>query len=135
MTTLLIPSEQLERVVKDSLGSSVEKVFIGIGYKSGNMYVVKELHECPNIARERSTHFKADPLCVYDAYREAGRRGLEMVVLIHSHPAQPIPSIEDLKSMEHWQLPWLIVSSLTGDYKAWILAKNKLHEVVVEKSS
>lgn len=135
MAALLISSEQLKRVVKESLDSSVEKVFVGVGHKAGNVCVVKDLYECPNIARERSTRFKADPLCVYDVYRKAESQGLEVVVLVHSHPAQPIPSTEDLKSMEYWPIPWLIVNSLTGDYKAWILVENEMHEVVIENSS
>ncbi|MEM0000203.1 MAG: M67 family metallopeptidase [Desulfurococcaceae archaeon] len=135
MVTLIVPSKQLKRVVKDSLNSSVEKVFIGIGHRSGNVYVVKDLHECPNIAEKPSTRFEADPLCLYDIHRKAESWVLEIVVLVHSHPAQPVPSAEDRKGMEHWPLPWLIVSSLTGDYKAWMLVNGELHEVTVEESS
>lgn len=135
MVKLIMHFTQLKTLVEKSLNSPIEKVFIGIGRRENDTYVVKDVYECPNIAEEPSTRFKADPLCIYEVYKRAESLSLEIALLAHSHPAPPVPSAEDYRGMRHWPLPWLIVNSLTGEYKAWILDLDKgaLREVVVEE--
>ena len=129
---VVVSAGVLRDVVARCVGSAVERVFFGIGVVEGGVHKVSEVFECPNISPTPGTRFVADPMCVYKLFRYAEARGMEIVLLIHSHPAPPNPSAEDLRGMRLWRIPWLIVSSLDGSYKVWILSNGELSEVCVE---
>ena len=75
--------------------------------------------------------FKVAPEDLYRAVVEAEREGLEVVGVYHSHPAPPSPSPMDLEGMARWPIVWLIISSLDGSSRAFILEEGLVSEVEV----
>lgn len=132
MTKLLLAKKDLDRVLNETSKSCFERVYLGLGRSEPNLIYVEELVECPNVSENPEISFIADPLCVYRTYKLAEERGLEVVLLVHSHPANPSPSTEDVRGMrQSGSLVWLIVSSKTGEYRAWRLVDGKPHEIEV----
>uniref|UniRef100_A0A832A8X2 JAB domain-containing protein n=1 Tax=Ignisphaera aggregans TaxID=334771 RepID=A0A832A8X2_9CREN len=129
---LVIDRKLLENLVKQCVDYPFEKVFIGIGKVEEGVYSVEYVNECRNIALEPLSRFVADPQCILDTYRLAEERGKEITTLIHSHPAPPKPSSEDRKGMWLWRIPWIIINSYSGEYKAWIIHNESLEEVYIE---
>lgn len=129
---LIISRRYVEEIVYSATHTHVEKIYIGVGLMRDNNYYVLELFECPNVSEEPVTRFKTDPLCLYRVFVEADQRGLGVVLLVHSHPAPPTPSHEDLKGMKTWDIPWLIVNSVNGDYSAWIYTRGGVREIDIE---
>lgn len=128
---ILISANTLRSVIADCVKTSIEKVYIGVGVKEGYNYIVGELYECTNVSENPTYSFTADPICVFNVYTRAEAIGKELVVLVHSHPGPPYPSPEDMSGMKLWRMPWLIISSLNGDYRAWILQNSELQEVEI----
>lgn len=133
MTKLVISKSILARVLEACRTSVYEKIFLGTGYLENDKVLVKEVIECPNVSDRPAVKFTADPLCVYRVYALAENRGEKVVLLVHSHPAPPQPSADDVKGMEvSGSIVWLIVSITTGEYKAWTLIEGKPVEVDIE---
>jgi len=132
MPRLVLRRRTLAEVVGRCTSSRQERVFVGIGRVEGDRYVVEEVFECKNISPFPETRFVADPMCMYRVYVYAEERGWEIAVLIHSHPAPPAPSSEDLKGMKMWRVPWLIVDSSSGAHRAWMLVDDRLQEVALD---
>lgn len=130
---LAIPLKILHDVIAKCLSKSIEMIFIGIGITSGSEYRVEEVFICENVSSTPRVKFVADPICLYNIYRYAENKGMDIVVIIHSHPAPPIPSSEDLKGMRLWRIPWLIISSISGEYRAWIFTDGDYREVIIEE--
>ncbi|MEM0027659.1 MAG: M67 family metallopeptidase [Ignisphaera sp.] len=120
-----------EALIEMATRSSEEIVLIGIGSTKGSDIIISELFKCKNVAENTRIEFKADPLCIYTAYKYAEKNGLEIVAVIHSHPTPPYPSNLDMKSMRLWNIPWIIIDSSTGASKAWIV-NNNVVEIPIE---
>lgn len=133
MIRLSIPLKILRELVLKCIGVQTEKVFLGVGTSSGNAYTVVDVFECRNISSNPQSRFIADPLCVYRVLIYAESRKMDIVALIHSHPTEPIPSVEDLRGMKLWGIPWLIIDNVSGRYRAWILRDGEPEEVFVEE--
>jgi proteasome lid subunit RPN8/RPN11 len=131
-TTLLICKNTIKQLVTEALRSPVEKVFLGIGLQSGREFRVIEVQECPNISNNPQIHFTADPLCLYRLFSYAKERGLNIILFGHSHPTSPSPSPLDLENMRVWRGIWLIISSTTGGYAAWIFNEYGLENVEIK---
>lgn len=130
---LIIPSKMLNEILSKCLGSPTERIFAGVGIDKDGVYIVENVFECGNVSPTPEIRFVADPICLYNVFRYAEDKGMDIVVLAHCHPALPSPSHEDLRGMRLWRIPWLIVDSVGGGYKAWILDNNELREVLVEE--
>lgn len=122
----------LNEIVNKCVGVDEEKVLVGVGFIYGHIYKVENVFECRNISPNPKTHFVADPICLYNVFKYAENKGMNIVMLVHSHPAPPTPSIEDLKGMKLWRVPWLIIDSLSGRYSLWLLVNEDLHKIDVE---
>jgi len=97
-----------------------------IGYFRGGRVEVLAHREVRNILGS-PYEFEADPAEVVRVYNEVGVKGLEVVGIYHTHINHPpIPSAKDVKGMELWPIPWLIVSIPSGDYSLWTLCRGKL---------
>ena len=131
MARLHICRSMLHRMIDSSLGHRVERVFLGLGVKLDEDHRVLEVYECPNISKTPEVAFTADPECLYMVLLEAERRGMELTMLGHSHPAPPSPSMRDVENMKVWRRVWLIISSTTGDYAAWIHVDGEVRSVEV----
>ncbi|MEM4062181.1 MAG: Mov34/MPN/PAD-1 family protein [Desulfurococcaceae archaeon] len=133
MVKLVIPRRVLDYIISSCKGVTYERVFLGVGYLRDDRVTVNSVIECPNVSDKPTLRFTADPLCVYRVYREAEERGEQVVLLAHSHPAPPYPSLEDVKGMRNsGSLVWLIVSSTSGEHKAWMLENDEPIEVIIE---
>ena len=130
---ILIKRNDIKNIVEKCTSVNVEKVFLGIGVKQGEVFIVESVFECSNISVNQHVRFTIDPICIYNVYVNARSKGMDIVTLIHSHPATPIPSNLDLKGMSMWPIPWIIISIPSGEYRAWIIEENKPVEVVIEE--
>lgn len=119
-------------LINKVISSDLELVFIGTGRSNGHDFIVEEVHECRNISDIPKVRFYADPLCIYEVYKRASSSDRSILLLAHSHPAPPEPSLDDLYNMRTWAIPWLIISSSTGESKAWIFENEKLIEINIE---
>ena len=72
--------------------------------------------------------FSIDPQELIDTYQKVEKRGMQVVGIFHSHPAEPIPSSIDKKFMEINPVVWLIYSTTTNESKAYIF-EEKIKEV------
>lgn len=132
LPTLKICRSVIDKVIEESRSSNIEKVYIGIGILENNCYVVKEVFECKNMAENPRIRFVADPFCIYNAYVKAEAVNMKINLLIHSHPAPPVPSMLDYNGMRASRFPWLIVDMNTGEYAAWIMIERDLVEVHID---
>ncbi len=74
------------------------------------------------------TSFRINPREVLEIMERAEGRGLQLVGIFHSHlHCPPIPSPDDLRGMELWNVPWLITDG--REMRAWILKDGKVVEV------
>lgn len=99
-----------------------------LGTNLGDVVEVRELILCEN-SDNSPYSFRLNPYAVLEAYSIAERYGLEVVALIHSHPAAPYPSGKDVNGMRLWCMPWVIVDSRSYSTRVWRLAANGVVEV------
>jgi proteasome lid subunit RPN8/RPN11 len=131
ITAVVISKELFEYLMKECTHAEIEKVFLGIGTTEGGAVNVLEVVECKNISQNPRVEFIADPLCIYKAFKYAESKKLNIVALMHSHPAPPQPSALDIKGMKLWSVPWVIVDSRSGNAKAWLF-KNGVVEIPIQ---
>ncbi len=129
MTTIFISKEVIN--VFNYLVRSVDVEVAGflLGIPSGNSIYVKELVVGDNLDSSPIS-FKLDPYAIIGAYELAKTFNLEVVALIHSHPAPPYPSIKDIAGMKLWPIPWVIVDSVGMEVRTWILKQGGIEEVL-----
>lgn len=101
-----------------------------VGERKGDEYIVKRVYFSKNIANSPVT-FKMSSEDIYRADELAEREKLEIIGLFHSHPAPPCPSKLDLKFMEYWPVPWLIINGIDGATKAYVLRGKACEEVEI----
>lgn len=70
---------------------------------------------------ESPNTFSMDPIDLINAYQDIGLRSLEVVGIFHSHNSLPLPSSTDIKYMELNPVVWLIYSTSSNSYSAYIL--------------
>lgn len=78
--------------------------------------------------------FRIDPNDLISAYKEISSRKLEVVGIFHSHSSGAFPSLTDRKYMELNPVVWLIYSTLSHRFAAYILDKMMI-KVNLESSS
>ena len=120
---------KLRRLVR-SIGSKEEATGVFLGKFRGDDYFVGEVKVLRNRLHS-PVRFEVDPEELYRVLVEAEEKGLEVVGMWHTHPGTPAPSSIDLYYMKLWPVVWLIMSSIDGSYKAYILKEEKLVEVEV----
>jgi proteasome lid subunit RPN8/RPN11 len=64
--------------------------------------------------------FSIESTELVDAYNLAESKGLQVIAIFHSHPAQPSPSSTDIKFMEINPVVWLIYSTTEWQLKAYV---------------
>jgi [CysO sulfur-carrier protein]-S-L-cysteine hydrolase len=77
--------------------------------------------------------FSVDEMELIELYERAEARGLQIVGIFHSHPSKPAPSSTDLQFMRINPIVWLIYSSITHEFRAFIL-ENELENVEIEST-
>ena len=65
--------------------------------------------------------FRIDTDDVINTYKEISSRNMEVVGIFHSHSSNAYPSLTDRKYMELNPVVWLIYSTLSQNFSAYIL--------------
>jgi [CysO sulfur-carrier protein]-S-L-cysteine hydrolase len=69
---------------------------------------------------ESPVTFSIESTELVDAYNLAESKGLQVIAIFHSHPAQPSPSSTDIKFMEINPIVWLIYSTTEWRLKGYV---------------
>ena len=85
--------------------------------------VVADAISVQNLDRS-SASFSIEPGELLNVYRLAEAKKLQVVGIFHSHPSHPIPSPTDQKYMKINPVVWLIYSTTTGRFGAFIFEDN-----------
>ncbi|MEM0360895.1 MAG: Mov34/MPN/PAD-1 family protein [Sulfolobales archaeon] len=101
-----------------------------LGTSSEGLVRVEELVVGDNLDSSPYS-FKLEPYAIVKCYELARILNLEVVALIHSHPAPPYPSVKDRTGMRLWPLPWIIVDSMSMEFRAWVLKQEDVEEVPI----
>ncbi len=133
VSKIVISAELLDRVVGELTTATVEKAALLFGRFVGDEARVNKGVVAENI-EESPTRFVVDPTFLLRQLQEADEKGEELVGVAHSHPAPPRPSEEDLRFMEINPVVWVIVSSITGEVKAYQPAEGGLREVQIVRT-
>lgn len=75
--------------------------------------------------------FRVEPEVLYQVYKYADEVGLELVAIFHSHPGAATPSGIDREYMALNPVVWLILSTPTGEFKAYILHQDEIKRIVI----
>lgn len=67
-----------------------------------------------------SASFSIEPEELLNAYRLAEAKKLQVVGIFHSHPSYPVPSSTDQRYMKINPVAWLIYSTTTEEFGAFI---------------
>lgn len=130
---LKIPSKILEEMTElaKKTGTREELAGVMFGYQKHDTAYVRDFKVGENIFHD-PYRFLLNPEELYKFIVEEEEKGYEIVALWHTHPGSPTPSYTDLKYMELWPIPWIITSSLTGEFTASIYKDGELERVIVE---
>ena len=94
----------------------LESVALLFGVIRGHLVVVTRIECVRNESDKAATSFYVNPEEEYQLLIDAEAQGAELVGIVHSHPAAPIPSSSDLDNMRLNPVVWLISSKTSG---AW----------------
>ena len=89
------------------------------GLLLGENDAVAEILPMRNVDESPLT-FSIESTELVDAYNLAESKGLQVIAIFHSHPAQPSPSSTDIKFMEINPVVWLIYSTTEWQLKAYV---------------
>jgi proteasome lid subunit RPN8/RPN11 len=138
--TITISQEHLRRletIVKERYPAEACALLEGntrlVGSESNEVASVHGIVPMRN-ADESSYTFRIDPNDLISAYKEISSRKLEVVGIFHSHSTEAFPSLTDRKYMELNPVVWLIYSTLSHRFAAYILDKMMI-KVNLESSS
>ena len=98
---------------------------------AGNIYeervVVRKIIFTKNTDNSQTT-FRIESEELFDAYKGAENSGFDIVGIFHSHPASVEPSTTDSYYMKINPVPWLVMSTINNELKAF-LYDNKIREL------
>ncbi len=118
MGRIVIPRIVLDEFISEVRRSDIEVCGLLVGRRDGEDAYVEKLYIAENMDRS-PVRFTIDPYTMLKAFEEAENMGMEVIGVIHSHPAPPSPSNLDLENMYRWQVVWVIVDSNSLDAAAW----------------
>ncbi len=118
---------ELKKLAADSL--PLESCALLAGKINSNDVVVSEIIVTRNADRSQVT-FSIEPDELLNAYNKAESLALDIIAIFHSHPAPAKPSSTDAKYMEINPIPWLIMSTLNNDMKAFLF-DGTIHELEI----
>lgn len=105
--------EELVSIAKDVLPNE------SCGLLLGENDAVVEILPMRNVDESPVT-FSIESTELVDAYNLAESKGLQVIAIFHSHPAQPSPSSTDIKFMEINPVVWLIYSTTEWRLKGYV---------------
>ena len=105
--------EELVSIAKDVLPDESCALLLGENNAVVEILPMRNVDESPLTFSIESTE-------LVDAYNLAESKGLQVIAIFHSHPAQPSPSSTDIKFMEINPVVWLIYSTTEWRLKAYV---------------
>jgi [CysO sulfur-carrier protein]-S-L-cysteine hydrolase len=105
--------EELIRVARSLLPDESCALLLGKNDAVVEILPMRNIDESP-------VTFTMEPNELVDAYNLAEIKGLDVIGIFHSHPAQPSPSSSDIKFMEINPVVWLIYSTTEWRLKAYV---------------
>jgi proteasome lid subunit RPN8/RPN11 len=104
-----------------------------LGIQEEDKWNVKEIFLTQNVDGNPEAEFTISPEELLSGYKYAEDEHLELVGIFHSHPKSiALPSNTDRKFMGlNGDVPWIIFSGLTTDFKAFIL-KEDVEEIKIK---
>jgi len=119
----------LERLAVKTLPD--ESCAILLGKKSNTKSIVQYILPMNNSSHS-SIEFNIDSDDLFQAYNKARGMNLDILAIFHSHPAQPIPSTKDKIFMLINPIIWLIYSTSSHTFKAFIIDKEEeIKEIII----
>ncbi len=101
------------------------------GNVNGDTVIVRYADEVKNVDRS-SVSFSVSSEELLRVYENASSMNLDIVGIFHSHPySRAYPSSKDLKYMSINQVPWVILSMLDYELRAFIGDESCLKELKV----
>jgi proteasome lid subunit RPN8/RPN11 len=105
--------EELVSIAKDVLPDESCALLLGENNAVVEILPMRNVDESPVTFSIESTE-------LVDAYNLAESKGLQVIAIFHSHPAQPSPSSTDIKFMEINPVVWLIYSTTEWRLKGYV---------------
>ena len=105
--------EELVSIAKDVLPNESCGLLLGENDAVAEILPMRNVDESPLTFSIESTE-------LVDAYNLAESKGLQVIAIFHSHPAQPSPSSSDIKFMEINPVVWLMYSTTEWRLKAYV---------------
>jgi [CysO sulfur-carrier protein]-S-L-cysteine hydrolase len=105
--------EELVSIAKDVLPDESCALLLGENNAVVEILPMRNVDESPVTFSIESTE-------LVDAYNLAESKGLQVIAIFHSHPAQPSPSSTDIKFMEINPIVWLIYSTTEWRLKGYV---------------
>jgi proteasome lid subunit RPN8/RPN11 len=105
--------KELVSIAKDVLPNESCALLLGENKAVVEILPMRNIDESPVTFSMESTE-------LMDAYNLAESKGLQVIAIFHSHPAQPSPSSSDIKFMEINPVVWLIYSTTEWRLKAYV---------------
>ena len=104
-----------------------------LGIQEEDKWNVKEIFLTQNVDGNPEAEFTISPEELLSGYKYAEDEHLELVGIFHSHPKSiALPSNTDREFMGlNGDVPWIIFSGLTTDFKAFIL-KEDVEEIKIK---
>lgn len=108
-----------------------ESCAILLGKKSNTKSIVQYILPMNNSSHS-PMEFNIDSDDLFQAYNKARGMNLDILAIFHSHPAQPIPSTKDKIFMLINPIIWLIYSTSSQTFKAFIVNKEEeIQEIII----
>lgn len=108
-----------------------ESCAILLGKKSNTKSIVQYILPMNNSSHS-SIEFNIDSDDLFQAYNKARGMNLDILAIFHSHPAQPIPSTKDKIFMLINPIIWLIYSTSSQTFKAFIVdEEEEIKEIII----
>ena len=130
---IILNQAQLDILTEHAIKSGQnESCAMLLGIQKKEQWHVKEIFLTQNVDGNPEVEFTISPEELLSGYRHAEEENLELVGIFHSHPkSNALPSNTDQKFMGlNGDIPWIIFSGLTTDFKAFIL-KEDVEEIKV----
>ena|SRR5215207_5745184 len=105
--------QELVSIAKNVLPNESCGLLLGENDAVAEILPMRNVDESPLTFSIKSTE-------LVDAYNLAESKGLQVIAIFHSHPAQPSPSSTDIKFMEINPVVWLIYSTTEWRLKAYV---------------
>ncbi|MGH9978048.1 MAG: M67 family metallopeptidase [Nitrososphaeraceae archaeon] len=141
ITTIFISHQhllELERISRECYPTEACALLEGT-FKTINGTSDEEQANVVSIIRMRNADdsiysFRIDSSELISKYKEISSHNREMVGIFHSHSSKAYPSLTDRKYMELNPVVWLIYSTLSHSFSAYVLDE-RVVEIRLESSS